>query len=128
MLAERRAITLPDAGRESERGQAIARNGPASLEEQLLQSQKMEAVGRLAAGVAHDFNNLLTVINGCSELAMGDINLDESTRALLADIHKAGARASLITRQFLAFGRKQVLEPRITDLNLLLTALTALLR
>src|SRR5262249_46678181 len=97
-------------------------------QDDLFQAQKMEAVGRLAAGVAHDFNNLLTVINGCTQLAMDDEMLAGSTRALLKDVQKAGLRASAITRQFLAFGRKQVLEPRILDVNALVGDLTTMLR
>ena len=97
-------------------------------QEDLFQAQKMEAIGRLAAGVAQDFNNLLTVINGCTELAMVDGGMGDSTRELLADVHKAGARASAITRQFLAFGRKQKLEARVIDLNLLVSELLAMLR
>jgi PAS domain S-box-containing protein len=87
-----------------------------ALQAQLTQGQKMELVGRLAGGVAHDFNNLLTVILGCSAMAMEDTQ-EPQTLADLRQIHKAGERARSLTRQLLAFGRKQVLDLRRTTLN-----------
>src|SRR5262249_11810937 len=86
-------------------------------EEQFLQAQKMEAVGRLAGGVAHDFNNLLTVITGYCEGMLGKINDDASLRRPIGAIAQAGNRAATLTRQLLAFSRKQVLEPKVFDLN-----------
>ena len=97
------------------------------LEEQFRQAQKMEAVGQLAGGVAHDFNNLLTVINGFSELAFHQLRRDDSGRELLAEVLKAGERAAALTRQLLAFSRKQVLQPRVLDINALLGELSKML-
>lgn len=98
------------------------------LEEQFRQSQKMEAVGRLAGGVAHDFNNLLTVINGYSQLVFNRLPVNDPNRSRLAEIQKAGERAANLTRQLLAFSRKQMLQPRVVNLNLLLTELLKLLQ
>jgi signal transduction histidine kinase len=78
-------------------------------EQQLLQSQKMEAVGQLAGGVAHDFNNLLTVITGYSDLALKRIEEGSPLRRNIEEIKKAGARAASLTRQLLAFSRRQML-------------------
>ena len=97
------------------------------LEEQLLQSQKMEAVGRLAGGIAHDFNNLLGVILGYGDLLLRRIQ-DESLRTRLEQMVKAGERAAVLTRQLLVFSRKQVLEPRVLDLGFLVREMEKLLR
>ena len=86
------------------------------LEQQLIQSQKMDAVGRLAGGIAHDFNNLLTVINGYSALLEDRSDLPEEIRADIDSIHKAGKRAALLTSQLLAFSRKQPL--KLSSMNL----------
>ena len=96
-------------------------------QDELHQSQKLEAVGRLAAGIAHDFNNLLTVINGFSEAALAR-PLDAETRALIQEISVAGDRAAVLTRQFLAFGQKQLLRPEVVDLTALVSAKAERLR
>jgi two-component system cell cycle sensor histidine kinase/response regulator CckA len=98
-----------------------------SLEEQYQQAQKMEAVGRLAGGVAHDFNNLLTVILGYCELLLEDFKPGDRHQADIAQIQNAGARAGGLTRQLLAFSRKQIIEPTLLDLNLIATDMRAML-
>jgi len=97
-------------------------------QEQLLQSQKMEAVGRLAGGVAHDFNNQLTAILGYAEILLMDCPPVDSRRAGLEEIVKAARRAADLTRQLLAFSRKQVLQPRVVDLNGLIEDMRGMLR
>ena len=98
-----------------------------ALEEQQLQGQKMEAVGRLAGGVAHDFNNLLTAILGYCELLQADLAPGDPHLADIAEIHKAGVSAAGLTRQLLAFSRKQIIEPTWLDLNTLVTGMQAML-
>jgi signal transduction histidine kinase/ActR/RegA family two-component response regulator len=97
-----------------------------ALEQQLRQSQKMEGIGRLAGGIAHDFNNLLGVIVACAELQAGDEDL-ESIRSRAAEIRKSAERAAGLTRQLLAFSRKQVLEPKVVDLNAVLADMSQML-
>ncbi len=87
------------------------------LEQQFFLSQKLEAVGKLAGGVAHDFNNLLTAILGSSELLLAELDLDDPRRADVEEVARAGQRAASLTRQLLAFGRRQMMQPRILDLN-----------
>jgi signal transduction histidine kinase/CheY-like chemotaxis protein len=99
-----------------------------TLQEQFLQSQKMEAIGQLAGGVAHDFNNLLTVINGYSDLILEDI--DEKNRFFqdVKEIKKASEHAASLTRQLLAFSRKQILQPKILDINSVVLNMDKMLR
>lgn len=96
------------------------------LEEQLRQSQKMEAVGRLAGGIAHDFNNLLTAILGYTEIL--ERGLEGDLLSMVGEIRSAGRRAASLTQQLLAFGRKQVLQPRSLDLNCLVKGMLGMLR
>jgi len=98
------------------------------LEEQLRMSQKMEAVGQLAGGVAHDFNNLLTAILGYCNLMLDDMKPDDPLRVDLDEIRAAGERAAALTRQLLAFSRRQMLQPQIVDLNAVVQQLEKLLR
>jgi hypothetical protein len=86
-------------------------------EERLMQAQKMESIGRLAGGVAHDFNNLLTVINGYSRLVLEDLNTGDPLRESIEEVIRAGDRAAGLTKQLLAFSRKQVMKLRLLDLN-----------
>ena len=98
------------------------------LEDQLRQAQKMEAVGQLAGGVAHDFNNLLTAILGYCHLMLDEIPEGDPLRLDLLEIQAAGDRAASLTRQLLAFSRRQMLQPQVVDINLLVTQLEKLLR
>ncbi|MDX6515543.1 MAG: two-component system, cell cycle sensor histidine kinase and response regulator CckA [Gaiellaceae bacterium] len=98
------------------------------LEQDLLQAQKMEAVGRLAGGVAHDFNNLLTAILGNGEFLLQEVAGDPKLVPYVNEIQEAGQRAAGLTQQLLAFSRKQRLNPTLLDLNTLVTDLTRMLR
>jgi two-component system, cell cycle sensor histidine kinase and response regulator CckA len=98
------------------------------METQLLQAQKMEAIGILAGGVAHDFNNLLNVINGYSELLLEDLPPDNPIREDIEQINQAGQRAAALTSQLLAFGRKQILQAVILDLNDVISQMSKMLR
>ncbi len=98
------------------------------LEEQLRQAQKMEAVGQLAGGVAHDFNNLLTIITGHSQLLLQDFDSSSPVRSKIELIRATADRAAALTRQLLAFSRKQILEPAVLDLTAVVTGLTSMLQ
>ena len=97
-------------------------------EEQLRQWQRVEAIGRLAGGVAHDFNNLLMTIKGCSELLLGAFDRRDPRREEVEEILKAADRATALTRQLLAFGRRQVLQPQVLDLNAVVMNMDKMLR
>jgi two-component system cell cycle sensor histidine kinase/response regulator CckA len=97
------------------------------LEEQFRQSQKMDAVGRLAGGIAHDFNNLLTAIIGYSQLALRSIDRENSLRNHFEEIEKAGKRAATLTNKLLAFSRKQVIQPKILSLNYVISDIEKML-
>jgi two-component system, cell cycle sensor histidine kinase and response regulator CckA len=99
-----------------------------TLEGQLRQSQKMEAIGRLAGGVAHDFNNILTVIRAAAEFMLVDLEADDARRTDAADIRDAADRAAGLTRQLLAFSRQQVLHLRTVDFNGVVTAIEPMVR
>jgi two-component system cell cycle sensor histidine kinase/response regulator CckA len=99
-----------------------------NLEDQFNQAQKMEAVGRLAGGVAHDFNNLLTIIIGYSELALEELPAGSPLNKTITEVKTAGRRAAGLTRQLLAFSRRQILEPRPLDLGAVLADIEPMLR
>ena len=97
-----------------------AERGRAQLEEQLRQAQKIDSIGRLAGGVAHDFNNILTAIRGYAELMLLELAPGDPMRSSVTEISRAGERAADLTRQLLAFSRRQLLQPRVLALNSLI--------
>lgn len=109
---------------------AVARDVTESrrLEEQLRQSQKLEAIGRLAGGVAHDFNNVLTAVQGYSELILERLPKEHPLRGHVEQIRKAGARAASLTHQLLAFSRKQILQPKVLSVNDVITNLVPMVQ
>jgi two-component system cell cycle sensor histidine kinase/response regulator CckA len=106
----------------------LAEQAKVSLEMQLLQAQKMEAVGRLAGGIAHDFNNILSVILSYSDLLIDDLKEGDPIRNDIDEIRRAGMRATELTRQLLMFSRQQVIAPKVLNLNDLLTSMDKMLR
>jgi PAS domain S-box-containing protein len=125
-----RAFPVRNAHGDVERLVGVARDvtDRKAAEEQMREAQKMESVGRLAAGLAHDFNNVLTVINGIAELALGELPDHSPLREHLTGIQDAGNRAAQLTRQLLAFSRKQVLHPTVVNLNALVRETESLLK
>jgi signal transduction histidine kinase/ActR/RegA family two-component response regulator len=106
----------------------LAQEALAASEEQVRQSQKMEAIGQLAGGVAHDFNNLLTAILGYSSMAQYALDEKHPIREYVGEIINAGERAASLTRQLLAFSRRQLMQPKLLDLNDIVTNLTKMLQ
>ena len=121
-------ISDPDGKPLGMRGVTIDISERKLLEEQFRQAQKMEAVGQLAGGIAHDFNNLLTAISGYSQLALRALGAEDPLRRYIEEVKKAGDRAAALTRQLLAFSRKQVLQPKVLDLNFIVLDLEKMLR
>jgi two-component system, cell cycle sensor histidine kinase and response regulator CckA len=120
-------MPLDGSGRSAVMGVARDISDRVRLQQQFVQAQKMEAIGRLAGGIAHDFNNLLTAILGYSELLLDRVRHDASLAADVEEVKKAGERASRLTKQLLAFSRQQVLEPQVVDLNAIVTEMQKLL-
>ncbi len=106
----------------------LAQQEQEQLQAQLIQAQKMESVGRLAGGVAHDFNNMLSIIIGNGEVALQDIGPSHPAAAYLLEILKAGERSTILTRQLLAFARRQTIAPKVIDLNYTVDAMFSMLQ
>jgi len=119
-----RALRERDERRERQRAEEALRQS----EKQFRQSQKMEAVGRLAGGIAHDFNNLLTVIMGYSHVLSAELGPDHPLQEKITETQRAGERAAMLIRQLLAFSRKQPLEPKVLALNSVISNLEGMLR
>lgn len=125
-----RTADLTETNAELQREMAERRRTEEALrqsEAQLRQSQKLEAVGRLAGGIAHDFNNLLTIILSYTDMVVGNPGLPVSCRTKIEEVHRAGERAAGLTRQLLAFSRQQVLQPTVLDVNDVLSGLSRML-
>jgi PAS domain S-box-containing protein len=127
---EQRSLIVKDESNHALAIEGIARDisERRQLEDQLRHSQKMDAIGRLTAGVAHDFNNLLTVINGYSDLSLREIPAGSPARGKIDEVRKAGDQAAALTRQLLAFGRKQVSQPKLVDVNAAVNSNLSILR
>ena len=113
---------------EREKERLLSEMGRQELEQQYHQSQKMDAVGRLAGGIAHDFNNMLTAILGYCELLLEDPDLSDSQRDDLLEIQKAGKTAAQLTRQLLAFSRREIVEPGVVDVNAIVSSVEKMLQ
>ncbi|RJP17925.1 MAG: response regulator, partial [Deltaproteobacteria bacterium] len=125
LIADVLQIVATRTASELERNRTEEEKG--KLQAQLLQAMKMEAVGRLAGGVAHDFNNLLTVVIGNVSLALGKIPASDPVTGMLSEVNRAAERAARLTQQLLAFSRKQIIEPKVLDLNALIVELHSML-
>lgn len=129
-VLESTASAVRSAGGEVEKLVIVNRDVTArrELQQQLILSQRLEAVGKLSGGIAHDFNNLLGVIIGYAEVLQQNLRTEDSLREAVDEIRKAGQRAAALTQQLLAFSRKQVLEPKILDLNAIVLDMEKMLR
>ena len=125
-----RSVPITNSSGQVERIAGVAQDitDRKQLEAQFLQAQKLEGIGRLAGGIAHDFNNLLTAIGGYADLALDTLPADQPIRSDLEEVQKGVARATNLTRQLLAFARKQIIEPRVLNLNDLILEMDKLLR
>ncbi|HEX6278618.1 MAG TPA: PAS domain S-box protein, partial [Pyrinomonadaceae bacterium] len=127
ILEDGKPVGIQGIGRDiSER--LAAQEALRSSEEQLRQAQKLESIGILAGGMAHDFNNMLTAINGYSDLVLRKLSPDDPIRKNVEEIRKAGERSAELTRQLLAFSRRQILQPQALNLNETIEETTSLLR
>lgn len=125
-----RVTAIRDITQRKQAEQEISRHNRelALLQEQYHQAQKMEAVGRLTAGVAHDFNNLLTAINGFARLIQAELRPDDPIQEMVGTILHSGQRAADLVRQLLAFSRKQIIQPQVLDLNIGVAEMDKMLR
>ncbi len=128
VMIETRGRTIEFAGRRARLALITDITEQKRLESQLQQSQKMEAVGRLAGGIAHDFNNLLTVILGYSDSILRKLTADNPLHNKVSEIQAAGQRAANLTSQLLAFSRKQILQPQTLELNSVICGISQMLR
>jgi len=124
---EGRVIGVFGVGRDVTKSK-LAEGELTACDAQLRESQKMEAIGRLAGGIAHDFNNLLTIITGYSQLLLGRIHPDDRLHGDVKEIRKASVRAALLTHQLLAFSRRQVMVPKIVNLNTIVETIETMLQ